>query len=59
MYYLQEENRLILLLFHFTLVSAKNPHKCDAQTIPANVAAPSTPFWLELSFKSHCNTGSA
>lgn len=39
------------------LVSPKNPHKCDEQSIPKNTMPPKTPFWLEVKFKSHSETG--
>lgn len=39
------------------LVSPKKPHKCDEQSIPKNTMPPKTPFWLELKFKSHSETG--
>lgn len=38
-------------------VSAKNPHKCDEQIIPANEIALNTPFSLVVNCKSHWDTG--
>lgn len=38
-------------------VSAKNPHKCDEEMMPAKLTAPKIPLSCVDKFKSHSDTG--
>lgn len=45
------------ITYRLPFVSARKPHRCEAESTPKNPAPAKIPFCCVVIFKSHCTTG--